>query len=145
MAVVYSPDGGVTWSPLTKQATQQGLDGGHEPGCIKINPATGDLWVTGECYGVWKYSFTSATGIVSANNNSTFTIYPNPANDYFMVDRTSANSEIELYDVLGNKIWTQLLQTGNTKIDLSGFNRGMYFFKIISGDRAFQTGKLIKE
>ena len=52
-AVVRSLDAGKTWQSLTLQPGQPGPDGGHEATCVRVNPATHALWVTGQCYGNW--------------------------------------------------------------------------------------------
>ncbi len=93
-------------------------------------------------------TFCTNTEVDNINNsNNSFIIYPNPANDYLIVagDGDLTNCQIELYDILGKKIVTQIINTNNFKIDISGFNKGIYFFKIISLDNTLQTGKLIKE
>ncbi|MBA3706074.1 MAG: T9SS type A sorting domain-containing protein [Bacteroidetes bacterium] len=39
----------------------------------------------------------------------------------------------------------EIANANNAKIDISGFDQGIYFFKIISEGNTIQTGKLIKE
>ncbi|HJT24285.1 MAG TPA: malectin domain-containing carbohydrate-binding protein, partial [bacterium] len=54
-AVRRTLNGGQTWSPLTLQPGDTGLDGGRESQCVRVNPATRYLYSTGSCFGVWKY------------------------------------------------------------------------------------------
>lgn len=55
-AVVRSIDGAVTWSNLTKQPGQAGLDGGREPWNLRVHPTNGLLYVGTECFGTWAYT-----------------------------------------------------------------------------------------
>jgi len=54
-AVRRSVDGGQTWTPLTLQPGDTGLDGGRESECVRVHPVTRWLYSTGSCFGVWKY------------------------------------------------------------------------------------------
>ncbi|MEK7556204.1 MAG: hypothetical protein AAB523_02880, partial [Patescibacteria group bacterium] len=56
MAVMRSTDAGATWKPLTLQPGDSGIDGGgRQPGAVRVNPKTRELWVTGGTQGIWKY------------------------------------------------------------------------------------------
>ena len=87
----------------------------------------------------------TTTSVDNLENKNTLAIYPNPTNDYFIVEGINSNCQIELYDILGKKVLNQIANSSDTKIDLSGFNNGIYFYKIINQDNILQTGKLIKE
>ena len=54
--VARSTDGGKTWRNLTVNAPlAPGINNGpHEVSCIRVNPETGDAWVAGQCYGMWR-------------------------------------------------------------------------------------------
>ena len=54
--VCRSVDGGRTWRNLTITAPlRAGLaDGPHEVSAIRVNPATREAWVNGQCYGMWR-------------------------------------------------------------------------------------------
>lgn len=49
-AVVRSTDGGTTWTNLTHHLAS----GPHEVQWLRVHPRTRELWVAGQCYGVWK-------------------------------------------------------------------------------------------
>lgn len=56
-AVMRSRDGGATWENLTlRQPLREGrVDGGREAFCIRVHPRTRELWIAGNCYGLWAY------------------------------------------------------------------------------------------
>ena len=61
VGVMRSTDGGATWENLNRTeplGTDGGLDGGREPQSLRVDPHTGDLWVTTGCFGVWRYRST---------------------------------------------------------------------------------------
>ena len=91
-------------------------------------------------------TFCTTTGMDSIfSNKNSIAVYPNPANDYVIVEGSNLNSQIEWYDVLGKKVFSQVVNSNNTTIDISGLEPGIYFYKIITVDNSSQTGKLIKE
>ena len=47
--VCRSTDGGRTWVNLTV-----GTGGPHEVSAIRVDPATGDAWAAGQCFGLWR-------------------------------------------------------------------------------------------
>ncbi len=56
-------------------------------------------------------------------------IYPNPTNSFIYVNRSEINSNIEIYDMLGNKM--DFIQNQN-KLDVSNFKSGIYLIKFES-------------
>jgi hypothetical protein len=57
-SVLRSRDGGVTWTNLTATAplSPGQLDGGREAICIRVHPATREVYVATSCYGIWRHS-----------------------------------------------------------------------------------------
>jgi hypothetical protein len=83
-------------------------------------------------------------------NNFPISIYPNPNNGKFTLKSNNINS-IEIYNMLGNKVYTLndfKRQTTNwtgqasNEIDLSNFQKGIYFVKIYDGQKT-QTKKIV--
>ena len=57
-AVVQSKDGGVTWQNITVNsplASANVAGGPHEVQWLRVHPTTHRLWVSGQCYGMWKW------------------------------------------------------------------------------------------
>ncbi|MBA3705180.1 MAG: T9SS type A sorting domain-containing protein [Bacteroidetes bacterium] len=95
--------------------------------------------------GAYEYS-SIATGVTTlSKNENVYNVYPNPATDYVFFEGVQCNSVIELYDVLGRKVFNLISNVSNTKIDISGLEPAIYFYKIINDGNTSQTGKLIKE
>ncbi|MEI6815632.1 MAG: choice-of-anchor tandem repeat GloVer-containing protein [Bacteroidota bacterium] len=81
-------------------------------------------------------------GIPCINIANSISIYPNPTTTTFTIhqDNFSPNQQIIITDVLGNKVYSQALNTATETIDISHLSGGIYFYEV-SGKR----GKIIKE
>ncbi len=81
-------------------------------------------------------------GIPSINNDKGISIYPNPTANTITIhqDTYSPNQQIIITDVLGNRVYSQALNTATETIDISHLSSGIYFYEV-SGKR----GKIIKE
>ena len=85
---------------------------------------------------IWNASCTSG---IETTKNIRFKIYPNPAKNYFILENTNTNvniTEIEIYSISGNVILTDNNFYNNKKYDISSFNKGVYFIKLISINNA---------
>lgn len=72
-------------------------------------------------------------------------VYPNPNNGVFNIDLTAkGNFSVELYNTLGQKVYTEKIQTGLNTISLDVM-KGIYFFSILENKELLSTGKIIVE
>lgn len=79
-----------------------------------------------------------STGVIS--------IMPNPVSDNFEIivpDEFLRNSTIMINDIFGNKLLTQSINSGSTRVNIANFSDGIYFLVLISDSQIFNT-KLIK-
>lgn len=79
--------------------------------------------------------FEAATGIEnnSIQNNRNVSVYPNPASDKISVKSGIPIVSTELYNILGQKIYSGT----NAEINISQFQRGIYFIKVFDGQEYF--------
>lgn len=82
----------------------------------------------------------SSSGLDSLTNNSGVIIYPNPANNYLMINSIKTVDKVELTDFTGRVLITS---TNKTKIDISLLQTGVYLIRIYMGDKV-HTKKLLK-
>ncbi|TAL61207.1 MAG: T9SS type A sorting domain-containing protein [Bacteroidetes bacterium] len=88
------------------------------------------------------YNF-STTGIAENNNANDISVYPNPTNGIFTVTAAGYGYEIEIYNIMGEKIFQSVIQQFNSLlIDFSSQPSGVYFLQVKSGKESF-TQKLI--
>ena len=91
----------------------------------------------------------SSSGVNNLQPNETINIYPNPVNDYLRItiDDVRLNNTIQIYDLLGRQICTDsTLQRGlgGFEIDVHKLTSGIYFLKITTNNKIFNT-KFIKQ
>jgi len=75
---------------------------------------------------------------------NTITLSPNPVKDILTIYSKSAMQNIEIYSVLGQLIMSKSIEDKNAKINISNFNKGLYFVKIKT-ENATQSFKFMKE
>jgi len=87
----------------------------------------------------------SITG-VSEENIDPMDVYPNPTEDFIIVDEIAENIgtvRFALFDISGKKVLERSL-TGQKRIDLSELNSGIYLYQIFSDQELIQNGKLAR-
>lgn len=74
------------------------------------------------------FNFINTTVSVSdIVGNSEVKLFPNPANDFIIVESENMNSELEIVDVSGQVLYKQhLVGVAEHRIDLSNLNGGVY-------------------
>jgi len=68
---------------------------------------------------------------------TSLSVYPNPSNGHFTINSNHTLSNIEIYNLLGERIYKDFkikLQTSG-KIDLSGYAKGIYLIKVYDGTK----------
>ncbi|MBK9191473.1 MAG: T9SS type A sorting domain-containing protein [Crocinitomicaceae bacterium] len=103
-----------------------------------------DVWlhVFNACYEDSTMLQVTTDDVGIKNNEPHFEIYPNPANNYVTISGLTGESQIELMNILGERIL--YLRTSDSKemLNLSEFATGTYFIKITHNDDQ-TTQKLI--
>lgn len=91
-------------------------------------------------------AYWSTLGIEDFEQVGNITLYPNPSNSILNihVQTTGANGTIEVYNILGKKVISRELVSEATKIDVSGWNSGVYLVKI-SSENGEETKRFVKQ
>jgi len=102
---------------------------------------------TNGCAGksVFTQSVSACTDIQQYNNEiNDIIVYPNPSNGVFNLSGVSKyeNIEIEVYNVIGEKILSQNLKN-ETSINLSKQSSGIYLLYLKQNEKVIKQGKLI--
>jgi PKD repeat protein len=92
------------------------------------------LTVTGPCNTVTSTQTVtiSVTGIDTYSQEA-FSVYPNPSNGLFTVNmNTAAKTIVEVYNVIGEVVYSTQLANNTALVDLSNYSAGVYSMKVIS-------------
>jgi hypothetical protein len=85
------------------------------------------------------------TGVNELNGLQTSFVYPNPTSGIVtVIAKKSSMMNIELYDISGRRILTDVTSGNKVEIDLSEFTNGIYYLKITSENSA-EVFKIVKE
>lgn len=110
------------------------------------NVGPGSFIAPGNEFFVDDLSFTLPVDVKEMNKDKfNISIFPNPAFDKITVSSIEKAIAIEIYNMLGEKVYTnnKLLQQTTNEIDLSSFQKGIYFVKVKIGT-TFHIEKIIK-
>lgn len=84
---------------------------------------------------------------VSHLSDSEIKLYPNPSNGRFYMELGSFvyfNAKIEVFNLLGMKVYETIARDFKTEIDLSEYKQGVYYLRINNGTNTI-TQKIIKK
>lgn len=130
---LYIYDGSSTASPLVGGA---GLTGNTVPAPIESTSADGALTMkfvsdAGVTDAGWiaNTSCTPSLGLDDATYTD-FSYFPNPVNGFVNVVSKDAISEIQVFNVQGQLLYANQLNDLTTKVDMSAYATGTYFFKM---------------
>lgn len=72
------------------------------------------------------------TGVLDGTTNASFSVYPNPSNGTFTIKAASAINTIEIYNVLGECIYTEATAAvDNKQVNLAGQPSGIYLVNVL--------------
>ncbi len=85
------------------------------------------------------------TGVSEIPENATFSVFPNPTEGAFMITGLTKQSQIEITDMFGKRIYAAAIFKTKSEINISFLPAAVYFLKIINPDEAVVIKKIIKE
>jgi hypothetical protein len=88
--------------------------------------------------------YTGSLGIEASAPLAKLSVYPNPTNDYLYISTSNAtNYAIKIVDMLGNLVYSSVLKTGFEKIDVTQFQKGVYFVTLNNNGKSITTKKIV--
>ena len=80
-----------------------------------------------------------AVWVNSFSNSHEISMYPNPAGDYLILELNSGNNLVEISDVMGSLVFSQLIKSEKEKISTKSFSPGVYIVSV--SNHGFQLNK----
>jgi hypothetical protein len=132
-------------SPLIYGTTPQAICSDDFNGDGKADLAIGDY--TSNKLTILINGTLSQQGIKDYKLSDDLSIYPNPANSYFIVNNKNFKETFDfiLYDVLGQEVKRISLTSAKVKIEKQNLSNGLYFYKVIDKGNVQASGKIIFE
>jgi hypothetical protein len=81
---------------------------------------------------------------VDSFDSNSFSYYPNPVNDILNLSYSQEITDVKVFNVIGQQVFTKNINATTAQIDMSGFANGAYFIKV-SSDKGTKTVKVIKK
>jgi hypothetical protein len=135
------------------QYVSEGMDSSDD--LFSLNPATGSIIYMPAIiirsginlnnieYGIVRCPL----GINAVNDNILLKLYPNPNIGVFTIQIENwniASGILEVYNVMGEKVYSITLNDANTQVDLSNSPSGIYFYRIFNETSTFVSeGKFV--
>ncbi|TJY34127.1 glycan-binding surface protein [Pontimicrobium aquaticum] len=91
-------------------------------------------------------AYTTYLNTRSSKLKNAFSISPNPGRDKLnlRLSKLSNNTTVEVFDVLGKKIYVDNIQAMTKTVNVSRWNNGVYLVRLIS-DEGTQTKRFVKQ
>lgn len=111
---------------------------------IAIDELEIDINSSGNYIAIDNYTFTSlALSTENFNFESTVKVFPNPSNGIYNLE-TNSKTTYEIYDLLGKKLKSDIVEIGISQFDLTAFKTGIYILKMANNSYQTKTIRLTK-
>ena len=94
---------------------------------------------------IWAYVTDDPLGVEESITQTSQSVYPNPGRNTLNIRTALQNAHIEVYDINGRLIHSQVLTENVTPIDATDWPLGVYVWKVISNGKEAESGKWIKQ
>jgi endo-1,4-beta-D-glucanase Y len=94
--------------------------------------------------GEFKAYVSGASLGINDNTIKNLNTYPNPITNTFTISNTENLDNIEVFTVLGQKVFNKKYNSNTVQVDFSNFTNGIYLVKSYAGTK-FSTTKVVKE
>lgn len=92
-----------------------------------------------------KISTGSVLGVKSVEIDGSKTVYPNPVKDQLFVKSANDIVELNIFNLIGQKVYSQKNSLKNPQINVSGLAKGNYILQTIDKTGSSTSTKFIKE
>lgn len=97
---------------------------------------------TGNTPDIFLAKLNNLTGVDELSNASNISVFPNPSKGILIIKSERKISIIEIENILGEKIYSSVINSNKSEIDLSNQVNGIYFINI-KADQGTATKKII--
>ncbi len=108
-----------------------------------LQDPNGIIWASIFNQGLMRIEFLDTLSGIASTNLAATALYPNPAQDFIVIETLSPNLTITIIDVLGTEVYNTATNAPKTKVPLGNLPKGTYMVMLQSGG-ATTAQRLIK-
>jgi PKD repeat protein len=86
----------------------------------------------------------NTAGIEKNNGNAQMEIWPNPASDYLNLSSVPLITEVDLFNGLGQNVFSQKVMENQLRIDLNQLTEGVYYIRVLTQSGSAEGRFLIR-
>jgi hypothetical protein len=93
-------------------------------------------------------SVDACLGVISPESEGRITVFPNPTNGRFTIDLANVNSKdfvVQIVSPVGELVANYLTTDKRIDVSLNEVANGVYFIRVISGDKVLSVQRIIKQ
>lgn len=87
--------------------------------------------------------YCGTVGIEEYHKSNLAEVYPNPSSGLFTFKGITTATKVEVYDITGRIVISDIINTSDYKLDLSTHDKGIYIYRIVDEQNRVQQGKLL--
>ncbi len=91
------------------------------------------------------YTYSPVVNLRTYCNEATISLVPNPANDYFTVAGLKANERVQVFNHMGQLVYTGIADNGWISVDIKRFAPGVYYVRVADAPGGGANLKLVKQ
>lgn len=110
----------------------------HQP-IVQMNTASADFYFDDYNFS-WEEWNSETAGIDDIESNPV-TVYPNPAEQFIILDGINDNAKIDIFNITGQRVKSFSVETNGEQMDISDLNSGIYLTRVNDAE----TFKFIKK
>ena len=110
--------------------TSPAIDAGNPASDYSNEPQPNGGRVNLGCYGNTPEASKSPVDVVETNSLNLWKLFPNPAKESVTISNLPTGSNLEIFDILGKKVFSSAVHSEQTVISTAKFENGVYFIEI---------------
>ncbi len=95
--------------------------------------------------GAFEYMGTPTTGVNAIGQEPVVKVYPNPSTGIFVFSGIRTGATIQLYNVLGEMVYSTVAEGDNYRVNLNANAKGIYFYRVTNNANVVEQGKVVLE
>lgn len=104
----------------------------QQPERVFFNPTIpSEMWVTSYGNGM-KVGSLLSTGVADFNDENGLQVFPNPSNGLLTI-LNAEEKQVKVFNTIGQEVYSKVLQDGETQMDVSHLDAGIYF--VVCGEQ----------